>query len=77
MTWIGWTLRALVTTALFSLGMVGHAQRATAAKTLPICKEIKRQATCEGSPDCTWVAEARDKDGKIIRRAHCRAKPKK
>jgi len=77
MTGIRFGLCALVTAALLCSGIVVDAEEGKAPKRPPICNAIKRQATCEARTDCTWVAEAMDKNRKITRRAHCRAKPKK
>ena len=44
-------------------------------KKPPACKTILTQTTCEGRTDCNWAAEGKDKAGKVVKKASCRANP--
>jgi hypothetical protein len=68
-------LGALAAAALLSSGAVAVAQITKAPKKGPACNAIGTQATCEGREDCQWIA-ALMKDGKQMRKAYCRAKPR-
>jgi hypothetical protein len=65
--------------AILVLGLAAQAQdkKKEPAKKPPACISIKSQVACEARADCSWVTAVKDKDGKTIRRAYCRAKPKK
>jgi hypothetical protein len=67
-------LGASTAAALLVWGVMAAAQDAKAPKKGPACNAIKTQATCEGREDCQWIAELK-KDGKVMRKAYCRAKP--
>ena len=47
-----------------------------APKKPPACNTLKQEAACTAREDCSWVGEAKDKKGKVTKKAYCRAKPK-
>ena len=68
-------LGTLAAATLLCSSVIAVAQDKKALKTGPACNAIATQATCEARQDCQWIA-ALMQDGKVTRKAYCRAKPK-
>ena len=71
-----------ISAATAALALFAYAAQAQApkpkqpAKKPPACNSLKDEAACKARDDCTWVAETKDKSGKVKRKGYCRAKPK-
>ena len=61
--------------AAFAFGASAQEKKAAPAKRPPACNALKVEADCTARSECNWVAESKDANGKVKRKAYCRANP--